>query len=1127
MILFSGLTNFVQPTSSNLNVSYTFDFDQPQIIKIKNQNQTFHQISISNCSIYEKIKKPKIPIKPVQILLPKDTKVSSISITTSPPKQINKLLTLQISQPGIPFTKTYTSQSIEKFESSNLYPKTYFNIIGTQRFRGYSILYLNLHPVNYDHTEGIINFYQTMNVTIHLESAPASELYRGNIHDQQLVLKKINEVDKPTLASYHIPSSKNSDTSSQNIDYVIITTEEFKNYRGENDFHKLLSKRQEQGLTSTIKTVEEIYEEYSGKDNPERIRNFIRDSYLNWETNWILLAGDVEFVPVRLLWDIDGDDMYLASDVYYQCLDGSYNYDNDSFYGEEHDGVNGDIIDLTAEVFIGRASVDNYQQIEHFVNKTLTYEAYEWGLDPLLTIAESVGEYVWSGNGGWGGGYVERCIDLCTDYEHATQGISSEIYTIQRRYERDEKYNKFDLINDINTGVHLINHLGHSSPTFCMQFSSEEILNFTNTNYAFWYSQGCHPGQFQAADECISESWTVGPHGGFAAIMNTGYGYGSNDNYDGPDNRFAREFWDALSNVEEKISRLGPANQDSKEDNLWRIDDGNYMYHNYYSTTLFGDPYVQLKGMEDFRADFSWSPYFIHPNEPLIFEDKSLSAETYKWDFDDGNTSTRSNPEHKYAYEGLYNVTLRITDEENKIDRVSYPVYVNDNWPPVAVPNPKQLFTDKNTLKFQGEDSWDIDGSIVDYTWDFDDGNTSKEIAPVHTFSKDGLYDVKLTVTDDQGKQGSSLCDIRIDTHTPPVTDMIVMGVKGNNEWYTSPVQLTFHATDWSEIDHIYYRIDDGEWNNYLDPVRINSDGCYTINYYSIDSWGNTENVQSDIIKIDMSPPIIQVCLNGTKENKWFISNVAVSCNALDNTSDLKQIWYKIHNVHDAWQQYNQSFILSSEGITTFSVYATDYAGLFSPKNKTYTISIDNHPPNSTCIISGDPSLGGTINLELQSTDVGSGVKTIFYQLNNNKLNSYTTPIKINSTGSHTISYFAIDQLNHTESVNQKNITLGIKPSIHIVNPTPGLYINDDKIFQLKNSIIAFGPLTIKVYCTPDFLTMDHLQILIDDNKKYDTSFHSLSWKWDDRGFKSYQIIIKAQYIDFTNEEQLKINKFF
>lgn len=495
-----------------------------------------------------------------------------------------------------------------------------------------------------------------------------------------------------------------------------------------------------------------------------------------------------------------------------------------------------------------------------------------------------------------------------------------------------------------------------------MQFSSENILNFTNKYYAFWYSQGCHPGQFQAADECIAESWTVGPHGGFAAIMNTGYGYGSNENYDGPDNRFAREFWDDLSNIEEKISRLGPANQDSKEDNLWRIDDGNYMYHNYYSTTLFGDPFVQIKGMEYFRADFTWSPYFIHPNETLNFEDRSLSADKYEWDFDDGNRSTQSTPKHSYAKEGLYTVSLTITDEENKIDKVIYPVQVYDNWPPVAVPNPKRLSTDGNTLKFQAKDSWDIDGSISDYNWDFDDANSSTEIAPVHTISNDGVYEVTLTVTDDKGKQGSALCDIRIDTYTPPLTDMIVTGIKAESEWYTGPVQVTFHATDWSEINHIYYRINNSKWNTYVDPVTIETNGRYALDYYAVDEWGNTENIKSDTIQIDTNPPTVQVKLNGTKEKDWFTSNVTISCNAIDNLSQLKQIWYRIHDVHDTWQVYNQIFVISSEGITTFSVYAIDHAGLFSPKNNTYTVSIDHSPPDSTCIISGDSTTGGGVN---------------------------------------------------------------------------------------------------------------------------------------------------------------------
>jgi PKD repeat protein len=45
--------------------------------------------------------------------------------------------------------------------------------------------------------------------------------------------------------------------------------------------------------------------------------------------------------------------------------------------------------------------------------------------------------------------------------------------------------------------------------------------------------------------------------------------------------------------------------------------------------------------------------------------------------------------------------------------------------------------------------SSDTGGSIVSWTWDFDDGTTSQEQSPSHTFTGAGGYNVKLTVKDD------------------------------------------------------------------------------------------------------------------------------------------------------------------------------------------------------------------------------------------------------------------------------------------------------------------------------------------------------------------------------------------
>ncbi|MEM2878246.1 MAG: PKD domain-containing protein [Candidatus Hadarchaeales archaeon] len=50
--------------------------------------------------------------------------------------------------------------------------------------------------------------------------------------------------------------------------------------------------------------------------------------------------------------------------------------------------------------------------------------------------------------------------------------------------------------------------------------------------------------------------------------------------------------------------------------------------------------------------------------------------------------------------------------------------------------------------------STDIDGTIISYSWNFGDGNTSTDQNPIHKYSTAGTYSVRLTVTDNGGKTG-------------------------------------------------------------------------------------------------------------------------------------------------------------------------------------------------------------------------------------------------------------------------------------------------------------------------------------------------------------------------------------
>ncbi len=57
---------------------------------------------------------------------------------------------------------------------------------------------------------------------------------------------------------------------------------------------------------------------------------------------------------------------------------------------------------------------------------------------------------------------------------------------------------------------------------------------------------------------------------------------------------------------------------------------------------------------------------------------------------------------------------------------------------------------------FDGSGSFDPDGTIASYEWDFGDGNTATGVAADHTYATAGTYTVTLTVTDNAGASASS-----------------------------------------------------------------------------------------------------------------------------------------------------------------------------------------------------------------------------------------------------------------------------------------------------------------------------------------------------------------------------------
>lgn len=71
------------------------------------------------------------------------------------------------------------------------------------------------------------------------------------------------------------------------------------------------------------------------------------------------------------------------------------------------------------------------------------------------------------------------------------------------------------------------------------------------------------------------------------------------------------------------------------------------------------------------------------------------------------------------------------------------------------------------TIQFDASDSFDLDGEITSYEWDFGDGITKKGKTASHQFTADGSYTVQLTITDDEGNTGVNTQVISVQPSEP------------------------------------------------------------------------------------------------------------------------------------------------------------------------------------------------------------------------------------------------------------------------------------------------------------------------------------------------------------------------
>jgi len=153
-------------------------------------------------------------------------------------------------------------------------------------------------------------------------------------------------------------------------------------------------------------------------------------------------------------------------------------------------------------------------------------------------------------------------------------------------------------------------------------------------------------------------------------------------------------------------------------------------------------------------SNFNEDETVVLSGAPSQDTENDISTLEYLWDFTDGTSLTGQQVRHTFRSSGAEKVILTVTDDDGDFSRATAQISVL-NSPPVAKfkASSDEVVAGKS-ISFDASESSDTpsDHANLSYSWVFGDGHSGEGLTIQHTFLVPDIYDVALTVTDDDGE---------------------------------------------------------------------------------------------------------------------------------------------------------------------------------------------------------------------------------------------------------------------------------------------------------------------------------------------------------------------------------------
>jgi hypothetical protein len=400
-----------------------------------------------------------------------------------------------------------------------------------------------------------------------------------------------------------------------------------------------MNKKEEQGLEATKVKVEDILacSDYWNSDplfndTSARIREFCKDAYQDWETQYVLVGGDQDGANKieRRHLDYDAEN-FCESDLYWSNLDNTFNADHDNQWGEGDDAG----FDLYSELFLGSIPCDEGSDVSNWLTKSFYYAesndpeyldnaAFYGGDTGWLCQGDDFIDYsAIKGTNNWLGPNPLKYpswLGFQYGFETWNEKNPGNEYNLSAKWTAEPPNTGWlggsttlainGLKNAINNDqVTLISAIAHADPTMSLDVPmSDWQSQYHNTKPFFITDMGCHCGDMDGADDGVLHSMLFHSDTelAFACVYNTGYGWGSSADTNSSSALQQKLFWDYFFDVTNHSKstlnwQLGKAHAWSKDNMANTINwtsDGHTGAHwrGVIETCLFfGDPAQLLR----------------------------------------------------------------------------------------------------------------------------------------------------------------------------------------------------------------------------------------------------------------------------------------------------------------------------------------------------------------------------------------------------------------------------------------------------------------------------------------------------------------------------------------------------